>query len=266
MTTENQPVVPEGTEGNAPEVREYSEIEQRAIEMGWRPKEEYDGEDADFIDAKEFVLRKPLYDKISQQSKQIKNVTKALETLKDHYTKVSEAEYNRALAKLKEERKEALVTGDADAFERAEDSIKRAEAEFDQIREAAAQPLVAPEPVMNPMFINWKNRNPWYESTGYMRTFADNLGVQLHQRGVPPEDILKEVEAAVKKEFPTKFSNPNKSNAPNVSSPRSPSGGKGVEYQMTDQEFKVWQTLHRTDPVKFSKENYIADLKKVKGA
>ena len=33
------------------------------------------GEDDDFIDAKEFVARKPLYDKIAQQSKQLKNVT-----------------------------------------------------------------------------------------------------------------------------------------------------------------------------------------------
>ena len=35
-------------------------IETRALEMGWRPKEEFDGNEEDFIDAKEFVRRKPL--------------------------------------------------------------------------------------------------------------------------------------------------------------------------------------------------------------
>ena len=36
---------------------ELSEIEVKAMNMGWRPIEEFDGPEDEFIDAKEFVRR-----------------------------------------------------------------------------------------------------------------------------------------------------------------------------------------------------------------
>ena len=72
----------------APETPELSPIEQKAISMGWRPKDQFEGDEEEFIDAKEFVRRQPLFDRIENQNKQLKNVTKALEALKVHYTRV----------------------------------------------------------------------------------------------------------------------------------------------------------------------------------
>lgn len=243
--------------------KEYTEVEQRAMEMGWRPREEFDGVDEDFVDAKEFVSRKPLYDKISQQSKQIKNVSRALDALKEHYTKVKEVEFQHALQELKAQRKTALVEGDADAFEKAEDRIKQAEDQFTEIKKAAQEINVPDEPVLNPVFLNWKNRNSWYDSTAYMREYADDVGRRLHATGLPPDEVLKEVEKAVRKEFPNKFINPNKGNAPDVSSPRGRTGS-GAKYQLTEQERNIMNTLVRTNVI--TEEQYIADLKKAKGA
>ena len=87
MSTENKEVSTENQTQDQP--KQHTEVELRAMEMGWRPRDEFSGEDDDFIDAKEFVARKPLYDKIAQQSKQLKNVTQAVEALKEHYGKVS---------------------------------------------------------------------------------------------------------------------------------------------------------------------------------
>ena len=81
-----------------PSEPKHSEVELRAMEMGWRPKEEYNGDEENFIDAKEFVRRKPLFDKIEHQGKQIKAVTKALEALKTHYTRVEEAAVQKAIS------------------------------------------------------------------------------------------------------------------------------------------------------------------------
>jgi len=245
-------------ENNEPQ---YSEVEQRALEMGWRPKEEFDGDEVDFVDAKEFISRKPLYDKISQQSKQIKNVNRSLEALKEHYTKVKEVEYQNAIKALKAQRKDALVTGDADAFEKAEQEIQQAEEQFEEIKQSAAQ-ITTQEEVVSPIFQNWKNRNPWYDSTGYMRSFADDLGKRLHTTGMHPDDILKEVEKAVRKEFPTKFRNPNKDDAPEVGVSKN-TKGKGAEMQLTEQERRVMDTLVRGGHI--TKEKYLADLKKVRG-
>lgn len=245
------------------EAPQLSEVEQRAMEMGWRPKEEFDGDEVDFIDAKEFVARKPLYDKISQQSKELKSVRTAIDALKEHYTKVKETEYQRAIADLRNERKRAFQDMDADRVAEIEDQIKHAQTEFETIKQEA-QAIKVESQEVHPEFSNFLSRNPWYQSTKYMREWADETGQRLAAT-MSPNEVLKEVEKLVRKEFPHKFTNPNKENAPDVST----SSGKGrsakAEYQMTEQEHRIWQTLHRMDPEKFSKEKYVADLKKVKG-
>lgn len=258
MTTEVE------TGSNESQEHQYTEIEQRAIDMGWRPREEFSGEDDDFVDAKEFVGRKPLYDKIASTSKQLKNVTQAIEALKGHMGKTQEAAVQTAIKTLKEQRKQALVEGDADKFEELDDNIKSAEAQVAEIRDNTATPLVKEEPIVHPEFLHWQNRNPWYNNTGYMKEFADQLGAKLANT-MTPSDVLKEVEKQVRKEFPNKFSNPNKTDAPETGTSRTSGRQASAErYEMNEQELQVWKTLHRTDPVLFSKENYIKQLKGIK--
>ncbi len=240
-----------------------SEIEQRALEMGWRPKEEFDGNEDDFIDAKEFVRRKPLFDKIDHLSRQHKATMQALNDLKTHYTKVKETEYNRALADLKKERREALREGDADRFEELDDEIDRIEEAAKEIKVVAE---THQEPITHPEFVSWLSRNPWYNTTAHMRVFADDVGTRLAAQGLEPAEVLKKVEKAVREEFPNKFRNPNKDNAPNVES----SGNKGSkassgfsEADLDDRERKVMNNLVRQKLM--TKEEYLADLKKIKG-
>jgi hypothetical protein len=255
--------VPAGTQVTTDTVT-YSDIEVKAMEMGWRPKEEFDGDEEEFIDAKEFVRRKPLFDKIEQTGRQLKNVTKALESFKQHYTKVREVEYERALKTLKDERKSALRDGDGDRFDELDEQIKNVEKEAEQVRAAHDAPLVKEE-VVHPEWQAWRNRNRWYESVGYMRKFADDVGNDMQQRGMSPAEVLKEVEKAVRKEFPQKFTNPNKANAPSVESSGAPSkGSKSLgDFELTDIERKIMNDLVRSKVL--TKEEYIADLKKQKG-
>ena len=96
---------------------EPTEVEKRAMEMGWKPRSEFDGEDDAFIDAKEFVRRAPLFEKIETQSKQLKALERSIDALKQHYTAREEAAVKNAIKSLKEQRKEALSQGDGDAFE-----------------------------------------------------------------------------------------------------------------------------------------------------
>jgi len=260
MSTENKEVSTENQTQDQP--KQHTEVELRAMEMGWRPRDEFSGEDDDFIDAKEFVARKPLYDKIAQQSKQLKNVTQAVEALKEHYGKVQETEYNRALKALKAERKQALVDGDADKFESLDDEIKSVERQVDVLKKEQEVPIVKEEPTVHPEFADWQNRNRWYGEVGYMRKFADELGAQLANT-MSPSKVLAEVEKAVRKEFPHKFSNPNKADAPDVGTSKGGGRTRGADIQMTDQEKRIMDTLVRGGHI--TKEKYISDLKKAKG-
>lgn len=244
---------------------QHSDVELRAMEMGWRPKEEFHGNEEDFIDAKEFVRRKPLFEKIEHQGKQIKAVTKALEALKTHYTRVEEAAVQKAIAQMKAQRKEALANGDGDSFELIDDEIKKAEQSLAQIEKAKEIPLVDEE-VVNPEWQAWTSRNSWYNTAPHMKMFADQVGATLASRGMSPSDVLKEVEKAVRKEFPQKFTNPNKASAPDVDSsvgkPKNVSRGADDSF-MNEQEKKVMNDLVRTGVL--TKEKYISDLKAIKG-
>lgn len=238
-----------------PEVVLSTELEQRAISMGWKPKEEFSGEEDDFIDAKEFVRRQPLFDKIESQNKQVKLLNRSINELKEHYTKVNQAAYDRALIDLKNQRKEAIANGDGDAFTRIDDQIKDAETQ-----KAELEVLNKPIPQQEiPEFASWRGRNSWYNSVTYMRAFADEIGVKLHQRGLAPEEVLVEVEKAVRKEFPEKFRNPNKENAIQLENGKNVSGKAKETYQLTDMERKIMNDFARTKVM--TPEQYIQSLK-----
>jgi hypothetical protein len=243
-----------------PADREPDALEQRALEMGWRPKEEFDGDEVDFIDAKEFVRRKPLFDKIEHQSKEIKNVRKALDALQQHYTKVQQTEYQRALRALEAKRAEAVSDADGETFTKLDTEIKRVE------KEAAELKTVAVEDVPNvpQEFLDWTARNKWYDDVPYMRAFADDLGPKLSRQGFSPKEVLVKVEQAVKTEFPNKFKNPNKENAPDLSSgDRGTNRARPNDVEMTDMERRIMNTLVGSGQI--TKEKYLADLKSVKG-
>ena len=189
----------------------------------------------------------------------MKQVTRALEALKTHYTKVQETEFNRALNTLKEERKTALRDGDGDKFEAVDEQIKTVENQIQEVRAAAqvsAQTQETPQ-----VFNDWVNKNSWYNSNKAMRAYADELGRELAGQ-MDPVDVLTRVEQAVRTEFKHKFVNPNKENAPEVGSSRGNSESRSNDgFQLTDQERQIMNTLIRSDPKLFNKETYIAQLK-----
>lgn len=274
MAGENQDVPnvenQEGSTEQQTETKELSPVEQKAIEMGWRPLDEFEGDPEDFIDAKEFVRRKPLFEKIEHQSKELKAVRKALESFKDHYSKVKEVEFDRAMRRLKEEQKQALVDQDVDRFyaiEEAKDTIQK---EKDDFVAKQKESQVQDEPALHPKFQAWVERNPWYGTEKHMRVFADDLGVQL-ARTMPPDEVLKEVEKRVRAEFPHKFRNPNKDRASSVEEGSSSAKGRSeggasmssFEKTLSEDERRVMNQLVRGGHI--TKEAYLKDLKAIKG-
>lgn len=260
MTEENK------QEGQEQQVApELSPIEQKALEMGWRPKEEFEGEEDDFIDAKEFVRRKPLFDKIEGQSKELKAVRKAIDALKEHYSQREEAAVTSALKRLKAARKEAIENSDGENFENIDLEIKRVETEAAKIKELQRAETV---PEIHPEFTGWVNKNPWYRDTGYMRNWADDFGSKLHMANpdLTPSQVLKKVEEAVRKEFPHKFTNPNKQNAPDVENGRQAgrsTEGKGnsVESQLDERSRKIMNDLVRSKTM--TKDEYLKQWKEM---
>jgi len=250
-----------GQEGQTPEnpgANEVTPIVAKALEQGWRPKEEFEGDASEFIDAPEFVRRGELFSKIEHQSKELKAVRQALEAFKQHHGKVKEAEYERALQSLKAARKEAVVNGEHEQAFALEEKIDEIKAEKDDIVREAATPVAQ----SNQEFTDWMAQNKWYTLDAELRSEADALGVGYHAQGKSPSEVLGLVEKRIKKMFPEKFSNP-KADAPSkVGTPtRGAATGGRETFQMSDSERQIMRKIVSTGVM--TEAQYIADLKKL---
>lgn len=257
----NQEVAPEQPEEKQ-ETPQLSPMEQKALEQGWRPKTEFKGEPEEFVDAAEFVRRGELFSKIEHQSKELKQVRMALEALKDHHSKVREAEYNRALKSLQSARKEAMVNGEHERAFALEEKIDEVRGEAQRLAEQSRQPLVQEPQQMNPQFVEWTNKNGWYGSNKVMRAAADKLGFDLANEGYPPEQVLKKVEEEIRKEFSHKFQN-ERTNRPSAVEAPSRGGSVSESKSLSDQERTIMKRLVSSGVM--TEKEYMSELKRVKG-
>jgi hypothetical protein len=258
-------IVPKGTESTQEQVVEektFSAAEQEALEQGWVPKEEFQGDDSKWVEAGEFVRRGELFKKIEHQNREIKEVRKALAGFKEHYTKVKETEYIRALASLKSEYKTANREGDFDKADKLESEIESVEKEAAVVRQQVAEVATAQE--IHPEFAAWVQKNDWYATQPHMKTFADYKGNEYARLGLNSAEVLKKVSEEVRKEFPTKFSNPNRERPSAVEGATQQRGAarKG-DIELNDQERKVMNSFVSSGLM--TKEEYLVDLKKIKG-
>src|SRR6202012_4093482 len=185
-----------------------SKVQEEALAQGWVPKEEFDGDLYRWVDAGEFVRRGELVRKIESQSKELKDVKRALNELAKHNSKVREVEYARDVEALKAQKKTALSEGDADRVVEIDDQLDLVKDQQKQLSQQKLQEVQ--HEIINPELTAWIDKNGWYETDKKMRAYADTLGVQLAQEGMSPTQVLKEVEKEIKDRFKEKFRNPNR--------------------------------------------------------
>jgi len=254
-----------------PDTPEISPIEVKAREMGWRGKDEWQGDEEDFIDAKEFVRRKPLFDKIDELSRSVKNVKAGYDALIEHNGKLKDAEFKRAVDYLKNSRRQALIDGETEDALKYEDQI----AEVEKTQQAYVQEQETLKSHTNGQdqiqeaqraFASWRDKNPWYKTDEAMTVFADSLGKKYVSEGMSPEEVLKKIGVQIRNEFPHKFKNPMRDKPGAVeNSQKAAKGGDSVESSMTEAEKRIMNTILRSTS-KLTKAQYLEQYKAIKGA
>lgn len=245
------------------EVKPPSKWEASARSAGWVPLEEWEGDPDDWTDAKEFVKRGELFHKISSQSSEIKDLRKAINGLMEHHSKVKETEFTRALEYLKQQKKAALEEGNADKLLAVDDAIDTLKQE--QAADTTAKTQSAAKAGPTPTFVGWVQQNQWYMADPELRAFADDVGVGAFQRAngqIDEAELYQLVKQRVMKAFPEKFrATPPKTSA--VEGVTSTRPGKNDNFRLTEDEERVMKTFVRSGVM--TKDQYIADLKRVKG-
>ena len=190
---------------------ESTPIEDKALDKGWRPEDEWTGEPDQWRPAKEFLDRGELMDRISDQTRQLRGQKGELETIKtalkemgDHNSKIAEKEYDKAMRDLKSLKVQAL---EIDDYERIVD----VDEQIQELKETKKEPVEEKKttPEMHPDIEVWMKDNQWYGRDVIMRGAADSISQEYMNMNPGamdnPKEVLKYVEEVMREEFPHKF-------------------------------------------------------------
>jgi hypothetical protein len=207
------------------------QIEARARAMGWTPKDEFRGDPAKWRDAGEFVERgENLLPLVKAQNKRLeREVAELKQTTRemgDYLSKTEQRAYDRALADLKQQRKEALAAGDGDAFDKADEQIEQLKSDA---AAKAAKRAEKKDDGPDPVYSEWESRNAWLKDAE-LSEYAEFAAQKLRASGekATGAEFLDMVAERVKKQFPAKFTNPRRESAQAVegAAPAARRGGK----------------------------------------
>jgi hypothetical protein len=247
----------EGLVVETAEVPAVPSIEDIAKEQGWNP--DHDGPDK--IDAAEFVRRKPLFDKIKAQSRELKDIRRSVESMATTYKSMSEAQYRRGIADA-----EARMQAAEAAFDVA--GFKAAQADKTAIQQAQAANTA---PVAHPPEVDeFCERNPWFDSNKVMQVDALEYRDKYIKRNpnAPLKEVLEYVEQRIKRDYPEAFEpvGVKKSTAPVV---EGDGGGSGksdplmkVRNSMSPEEKRVMKMF--TSSGKMSEKEYLESYSAVR--
>lgn len=259
------PVVEQTPQTQEPvaDTSKYTAEEQEAIDQGWKPEAEWEGDKSDWKPAKAFLEVGKLKNELKTTQGELKKANKITLKMKEHHLHVKEAAYKEAIEQLRNERKAAL---EEDNFRKAEEvrdkiddlrtehqrTMAQEVAQLDQQVQQTAQVEAQPDPA----FFSFKERNPWYKEGGAneMSREADALGISYHTQNpnIPFSELILKVEKTIKKMYPEKFATrPNPVNEPGSTNVRGSDSGGSVK--LSKQELEVAEMFGMT-PAEYAKE------------
>ena len=216
-------------------------VEDLAKDMGWRPKDEFQGNDDTYVDPATYIRRsKDIQQSMSQHLKdnrrKMDGMEQGIKDLHDHYQQVSKvqiAKQQKEIEKLREAKREAIEEGDVEKVDEIESEM------LDKYNSMEEPPQQKPKPDQAHVeaFDGWKAKNDWYSVKGQggdtdMTAYADKMANLPEYDNLPYDRKLTAVTELVKKAFPEKFQT---QATPTSNAVEAPSGtGSKRQFSMAD--------------------------------
>lgn len=170
-------------------------VEKEAREQGWVPKEEFRGKETDWIDADIFVQRgkeiNPILRKnneriqkeLEQARKELQELRMGVEEFKKFTKEAHErkiANYEVEIASLKEQKKQAISSGDGDLAVQLDEQIDAVkEAKAQATKESKEEQKQEPQQTINPKIQEWVDNNKWYSTNKGMAEVTNEIGARI---------------------------------------------------------------------------------------
>lgn len=250
-------------------VVERTPDEQRAMEHGWVPKEEWSGNPDEWIPANVFNMRGEFFSRISKDKTKIAELTQTVDALVEHNKKIFDAAYKKAIDDLKREKKQALEEGDNQAVLDIDDKIEELREDTEkQKKELEERVQTARQQQSNPVFDSWHAHNSWYMqdsvATAYANEVASDINRAAQVAGVQPDynKLLSEVGRKVRQKFPEKFGRTSTKTDPvepggETTTPTRSTNSRisGISRNdLTEAERRIMDTILKTTPKMTEKE------------
>lgn len=227
------PVVETPAAEPTPQAVEYSEVELRAMDMGWKPLDQWEGDKSDHRSAKEYIDRGELLGKLKQTNTELRELKAMVSTLSEHNRRVHEEAYKQAIVDLKKAKVEALRNEDHEAVVNIDEQLASRKQELQVVQ---TTPRIQPQaPEASPVFQDWLSKNSWYTQDEAMQFWANGEAIKYAKTSgrVDEAEIYKHLHEAVRKEFPNKpyfrrAAAPQAAPSPDGSSRRGAGGGQSA--------------------------------------
>jgi chromosome segregation ATPase len=206
------------------------EFESEARVMGWVEKEEFRGNEDDWVDAEAFVKRgreiNPILRKNNERLLNELNKTKAdLEEVKKAAKEFNEFQkeqfelkiqkYEDKIDALKQAKKDALKEDDHDLVVEIDEQLADTKDALKEAKATKVEEKKDPDPApqaLDPELQEWIDRNDWFGKDAEMSARTNTIGALLAQRnpGLHGKKFLDKLDEALKEEFPNKFGKSNR--------------------------------------------------------
>lgn len=224
-----------------------SDVEARARNMGWRPLEEFKGDQATWKDAGEFVRTAEanlpvmneryralegryfkdttdLRQELEGVNKRLGETQQVLTEFRDFNSRTEQRAYERAKRELESKRDVAVAHADTESFKETqreldelEKSVRAAPAATQTEARPAQQdpPKPATPPPPDPAILQWITDNPWYNTDLDLRNEAHvfDAGIMSTQPGLSTAARLALVREKVHRSYPERFENQRRNGA-----------------------------------------------------
>lgn len=226
----------------------------KAKASGWKPLEEFEGDPDQWVDAKEFIGRAPLFEKNHKLKKELNELKNTLHEVKTHISKVSQAAYNKAVADLTAQRDMAIDDGDKDQVKAIDKAIK--EAESIKVVVDNVHPAIKAWEADNG---TWFYANP--EISEFGMAYANSY---LSRKPGDFEGAIEAMDKALRKAYPENYEQKAPVQDKRKDPPAVESGKRGdvkkafTKSDLDDEQRKVMNTFVRQGIM--SEEEYIKEL------
>jgi hypothetical protein len=227
---------------------ELSPKEVMASKLGWKPQDKWEGPEEDWRSASVFLEHRELMDRISSQTRDLKELKKVIKDFKEHSKKRDKIALEKAKEELLAAKAEAMEKEDYNTVVQIDEDIKDADKEIESFDKEEPNEKSGEDEFKQYFEKEWIENNSWYNQWTSMRRDADQLGSEFFKKDpeISPKDLFEKVTKQIMKEYPDRFKNPDRERGDGVGNGKGhPSTRRQPKLDLTEEEYKCGSAFVR---------------------